>query len=456
MDARTTLTFCAGVGTTTGANFLLQDNKLQILIDCGFEQGSEFADERNREEFPYDPASIDILLITHAHIDHVGRIPKLIKDGFKGIIYSTAATRDLAEVMLADAGRILAENAKKKGILPLYEPKDIQKTFTLWKTAEYHSHIELGNDLQAYLKDAGHILGSAMYQISRKGSTKNIVFTGDLGNSPSLFLNDTESIAGATYLVMESVYGDRNHESKEDRKGTLTEVIKDTIARNRTLIIPAFSLERTQDILFEINDLVEGNVIKPIPVFLDSPLGSEVTAIYKKYTNYFNDAAKKLVHTDDVFDFPKLKFTIQRSESEVIHRTGNPKIIIAGSGMSSGGRVLSHEAFYLGRKDATLLFVGYQSVGTFGRRILDGAKEVTLQGQPIRVHAEIKSIMGYSSHKDSDHLIDFVAEAGSSLKKVYVAMGEPKSSLFLVQRLGDYLNVDAVYPKRGETVQLDL
>jgi metallo-beta-lactamase family protein len=456
MAGTLSLTFCSGAGTTTGAHFLLKLEGKSILIDCGLEQGTEFASERNRDEFPYDPKTIDALLVTHAHADHIGRIPKLIKDGFRGTIYSTPATRDLAEVMLHDALKILQDEAKRKGVLALYDQKDVQGTFIHWKTAEYHTTIDLGNGVKAYLKDSGHILGSTMYEISRGGSDKKIIFTGDLGNSPSLFLRDTESIKGATYLVMESVYGDRNHESKAERKYALTEAIKDTITRNRTLLIPAFSLERTQDILFEINDLVERDIIKPIPVFLDSPLGSAITAIYKKYTRDFNDSARQLIERgDDLFDFPKLRFTLERSESEGIYQAPNPKIILAGSGMSAGGRVLGHESYYLPHKDATLLFVGYQSVGTLGRRILDGAKHVTIQGQKVNVQAEIRSIMGYSSHKDSDHLIEFVADAAESLKKVFVAMGEPKSSLFLVQRLRDYLNLNASFPKRGDTVELE-
>jgi metallo-beta-lactamase family protein len=462
------LTFCTGVNTVTGANFLFAFGNRKILIDCGLEQGSTIASERNREDFSFEPKDIDTLLITHAHIDHIGRIPKLVKEGFKGTIYSTPATRDLAEVMLEDAVSILEEEARAQGVLPLYEPKDVKASFNLWKTIPYHTDFYLGDNVNVYLKDSGHILGAAMIELSFVGSKnpsspqaskgqRKIVFTGDLGNSPSLFLRDTDPVTDATYLVMESVYGDRNHEPKEERTQRLAKIIKDCVARKRTLLIPAFSLERTQDILFEINGLVEREEIGPVNVFLDSPLGSKVTEIYKKYKSDFKDSAKELIGAgDDIFNFPKFKITVDRAQSENITRLPPPKIIIAGSGMSMGGRVARHERHYLPDPNTTILLVGYQAVGTRGRQIQEGSKYVTIDHEKIKVRAEVENIMGYSSHKDSDHLIEFVEQTAKNNKKVFVVMGEPKAELFLIQRLRDYLGVDAVNPKKGETVEIEL
>ncbi len=449
------LTFYGGVGTVTGANFLFEIASKRILIDCGLEQGSQFAEERNRDAFAYDPASIDILFITHAHADHIGRIPKLVRDGFKGIIYSTPATRDLTGVMLPDTLRIIEDEARRKGVLPMFEAKDVDEAFKLWKTIPYYETFDIGNGLSVFLKDSGHILGSTMYEFSF--SNKKIVFTGDLGNSPSLFLRDTDIITDADYLLMESVYGDRNHESKDERKERLTEIVKDTIKRNRTLVIPAFSLERTQDILFELNELVERGHIGEVKVFIDSPLATAITKIYKSYSNEFKDSARALIaQGDDLFDFPSLKFTVKREESQHIDNAANPKIIIAGSGMSNGGRIVHHEKHYLPDQNATILMIGYQATNTLGRRILEGAKEVTIDGDRIRVNAEIKNITGYSSHKDSEHLVGFVEATAETVKKVFVVMGEPKSAMFLVQRLRDYLGVDAVFPEQGSSVELDM
>ncbi len=449
------LTFCGGTGTVTGANFLLEiEGSKKILIDCGLEQGSEFADESNREDFPFNPADIDVLLITHAHTDHIGRIGKLVKDGFKGVIYSTPATRDLAGVMIPDALHLLEMDAKRKGVLALYEEKDVEQAFALWKTLDYYTSVDLGDNITVYAKDSGHILGSVMFEISI--NDKKIVFTGDLGNSPSLFLRDTDPITDATYMVMESVYGDRNHESKEDRKAKLVDVIRDTIARKRTLVIPAFSLERTQDIIFEINDLVERNVIGDVKVFIDSPLATHVTEIYKRYSKDFNESARDMIaQGDDLFDFPKLKYTLNRQESQHIDNTAGPKIIIAGSGMSNGGRIVKHEKHYLPDHNTTLLLVGYQSLGTLGRKIFDGEKHLHIDGENVHVRAEIKSILGYSSHKDSDHLVEFAAQTAETVKKIFVAMGEPKSAMFLVQRLRDYANINATYPEKGDSVELE-
>ncbi len=464
------VTFFSGIGSVTGANFLLEaggdtasTKPLRILVDCGLTQGEKTAEDVNREPFGYDVASIDYLFITHAHLDHVGRIPKLVKEGFKGIIYSTPETRDLAQLILEDAVGILDHEARRENLPPLYNLEDVGRVFPLWQTIPYHQSKELAPGLSVYLKDAGHILGSSMFEFSRTdakdgsgtGATKKIVFTGDLGNSPTPLLRDTEPVTGADYLVMESVYGDRNHEPKDLRRRKLQDIINDTIDRQGTVLIPAFSLERTQVILYELNRLVESGAIPSIPVFVDSPLAIKVTDIYERSTALFNDKTQAVIReSGDIFHFPKLEFTLTADASRDIDHTKAPKIILAGSGMSTGGRMLHHETVYLSDPKNTFILVGYQGLGTLGRTIADGAKHLTIAGQPVEVRARIEQIMGYSSHKDSDHLVEFVATAHDTLKKVFVVMGEPKASLFLAQRLRDELGVNAMYPERGKGYEL--
>jgi metallo-beta-lactamase family protein len=455
MNDSARVTFFGGASTVTGANFLFEADDTRILVDCGLEQGKGFSEDKNYEPFPYDPKSIDVLFATHAHADHIGRIPRLVREGFSGVIYSTPATRELSSVMFDDALGILAEEARKQAREPLYEKEDVAKALALWKTLPYHHLEKLSGAVSVVLKDAGHILGSAMVELTIQG--KKVIFTGDLGNSPSPLLRDTEVVSDADYLIIESVYGDRNHESREARRDIFTKAVKDTIARKGTLLIPSFSIDRTQVLLYELNNLVEDGVIEPLPVFLDSPLAIAVTKIYERYNGDFNDAIKKeIAGGDNIFDFPKFSFTPRVEDSKAIIEVPNPKIVIAGSGMSGGGRVLHHEKHYLSDTNNILLLVGYQVAGTFGRRLQDGAKKVRIFNEEIPVNAEVRVLEGYSAHKDSEHLVRFVEDSQKTLKKVFVAMGEPKSSLFLVQRLRDYLGVNAVAPSAGESYELSL
>lgn len=452
---KNSITFFGGAGTVTGANFLLTLGGVRIVVDCGLTQGEKYCDRCNYEPFPYDASQVDYLFATHAHADHIGLIPKLVREGFRGTIISTPATRDLSETMFSDAIRILAREAQHSGEEPLYEAEDVRKTLSLWKEVEYHTALELTPGISIHLKDAGHILGSAMIEFTYKG--KKIVFTGDLGNSPSPLLRDTEDITDAEYMVIESVYGNRNHEGREQRIEMLQRAIEDVSARKGTLMIPSFSIQRTQVLLYLINNFVEDGVLQKIPVFLDSPLAIKVTDIFKRYTHLLNkEVQDEIKGGDDIFNFPQFSNTKAVSESKAILKVPSPKIIIAGSGMSSGGRILHHEKQNLSDPKNMLLLVGYQAVGTLGRLIQDGAKEVTINGESVRVKAEIRTINGFSAHKDSDHLIEFVEKSHMSIKKVFVAMGEPKSSLFLVQRLRDYLGVNAVSPEKGEVIELDI
>ena len=446
------LTFCGGAGSVTGANFLLEIDNKKILVDCGLTQGGELAEDTNWVPFSYDPKEIDILFITHAHVDHIGRIPKLVNEGFHGKIYSTKPTQALAGPILMDTAGILSQN-KQFNLGKIYTEENINKAFQQWLSFDYHEKIKISDNLEASFKDAGHILGSAMVEFIYHG--KKILFTGDLGNSPSPLLPDTEKITDADYLIMESVYGDRNHESRNDRKKLLEEVIKDNYNRKGTLIIPTFSLERSQELLFELNDFVENNRIPIMPIFFDSPLAIRLTEIFKQYKNYFNETAQKVLSKDKyLFDFPGLHSTLRSEESKMINDAPNPKIIIAGSGMSSGGRILHHEKHYLPDPNNTILLTGYQSVGSLGRLIEEGVKRVHISGEDVNVKAHIAVILGYSGHKDGNGLFHFVEDTEGTLKKVFVVMGEPKSALFLVQRIRGNLGVDASAPREGDSVLL--
>lgn len=453
--------FFGGVGEVTGANYLLEGEKggkkTSLIIDCGFFQGQRMSEEKNKEPFPFDINSIDAVLITHAHIDHIGRIPKLVKDGYRGKIFSTIPTKEFSEIMLEDSLGILMKENKYNGKWKqelIYAEDDIRKAMSQWEAVDYHKEFSVG-DFKIIFKDAGHILGSAIIETEFNG--KKIAFSGDLGNPPNPLLKDMEKITDADYMVVESTYGDREHEYIEDANLKLERVIEDTIHRGGVLMIPVFSIERTQKILFEINELVEHGRIPRVPIFLDSPLAIKATNIYKKNQKYFNENAKNIIRSgDELFNFPGLKMTLATDESKAINEVPAPKIILAGSGMSNGGRIVHHEVRYLPDPNNTLLLIGYQSAGSLGRHLQDGAKTADILGETVAVKANIENISGYSSHPDTNELFDFVHSSEDTLKKVFVVQGEPKGSLFFVQRLRDNLGIDAVAPKYGESYEFNV
>ena len=450
-----TLTFCGGATSPTGSNFLFKTREKSILVDCGLFQGEKLNDEKNDASFLYEPKEISVLFITHAHLDHIGRIPKLIQEGFRGKIYSTPPTKEITELMLIDSIDVLTRQAQERGGEAPYDKEDIITIMSLWETKEYHDKIIVDDDTKAVFYDAGHILGSAMVEIAY--NNKKILFTGDLGNSPAPLLHNTEIPEDITYLVMESVYGDRNHEDKDVRRDLVKKAILQTVENNGTLMIPVFSIERTQDMLFEFNHLVKNSEIPLVPVFLDSPLAIKVTDIYKKYQHYFNDKTKDIIKGgDDIFRFPMLRFTKTRNESMAIADVSGPKVIMAGSGMSNGGRIIHHEKRYLGDPKNILLLVGYQAAGTLGRRLQEGQKKVVVNDKEVDVRAKVITIHGYSAHKQSDDLFNFVAalEEKHKLKQVFVVLGEPHSSMYLSQKIRNLIKVTTSVNKDEQKVSL--
>jgi metallo-beta-lactamase family protein len=451
-----TIGFYGGVGSVTGSNFMLDTGKVAMLVDCGLVQGDKNAQEINSAPFVYDPSKVDVLFVTHAHADHIGRIPKLVRDGFRGVIYSTEPTKDLATIMFDDALHIMEFEAERDNRKPIYNQTDIDLALSLWKTVTYHEKINPGDDVEVEFTDAGHILGSAMVQITRDG--KKVVFTGDIGNVPQPLLGQPEVPEDYDYMVMESVYGDRVHEEVEERTAILQHHIEETIRKQGTLIIPAFSLERTQGILFEINNMVESGKIPSIKTYLDSPLAIKVTDVYRNSTEYMKQEVQDQIRDgDDIFSFEGLSFTETVKESSQIAKFSGPKIIIAGSGMSHGGRVRSHEKRFLRDTDTTLLLVGYQTVGSVGRLLQDGAKQIWIDGVTVPVKAKVETIRGFSGHADRNQLIDLVYGGVQKQmpKQVFVTMGEERASLFLTQRLRDYIGVNAVAPEVNAEIEID-
>ena len=443
------VSFYGGAGKVTGSNFLVEDGETRILVDCGIEQGKDFCESCTYDAFPYDVSSVDALVVTHAHLDHVGRIPKLAKDGFRGKIYLTPPSRDLAELILRDSVGILKEEAARRNLPPPYEDADVSAAFSLVETLSYHEERAMGS-LSFILRNTGHILGSASVRI-RNMEGIAVAFTGDIGNIPSPFLPDWEAVPDADVLIMESVYGDRLHPARE-RRAELREVLKTAIAKGGAILIPAFSMERTQLMLYELSNFMAAKEIPDVKVFLDSPLAIAVTDVYRKYAgDYFKpDAQKELAREGALFGFPLLTKTRSREESEKKTDFQNPKIIIAGAGMSHGGRIGHHEARHLPDPRSTLLIVGYQAPGSPGRLLQDGARQIHIGGRDISVRATIETLSAWSAHADRDGLLAFAEACLPRPKVIFAALGEPSASRFLAQRIHDFLGARAVVPQMGE------
>ena len=449
------ISFFGGARSVTGANYLLEHDGLIMLVDCGLFQGSPEAEHLNYENFPYTASEIDFVFVTHSHADHTGRLPKLYKEGFRGKLLSTEPTLDLIRKALPDNLSLLKDEAKYHGHAALFDSSDITNILNLSQGLKYGNAFNCGRGITVTFHDAGHVLGSAIVEIRWDG--KRIYFSGDLGNPPTPLLPEPFFPDDADYIVIESAYGSRIHENKSERSQLLIQTIINTINRGGTLMIPAFALERTQELLYELNNLINEKKIPPVPIYMDSPLAISLTEVYHKYGGYFNKTAKYILKSDDdIFNFPGLRITKSSEESKEINEVIGPKVIIAGSGMSNGGRIQHHEKRYLPDPNSTILFIGYQSEGTPGRKILDGQRTVRILGEIIPVRCDVVAIGGYSAHADQELLLKWVAKCNEAvkLKTVFIVQGELESAEALAARIKNDLNIDSIIPSLGQEIEL--
>ena len=452
------ITFFGAAGEVTGSSALVETNDQKVLVDCGMFQGGEGSEEKNRAELPFSAASLTAVVVTHAHLDHVGRLPLLAKNGFKGFVYATPPTRDLARLIMEDAYGVMAYDHRKFGRPMLYEMKDIEKIMAQFKSVDYYEPLKISSrrsflgkvkkvvkgkkaaapdsDLTITFHDAGHVFGSSFILFEADG--KKLVFSGDVGNENVPILRDTDALPkDLDMLVCESTYGDRTHEPSNTREAMLQSAVKKIVAEDGVLMIPSFALERTQELLYLLNEMIEREgTLKQIPIFLDSPLAIDALKVFEKYPQYYDEEADKYFRSgDDIFNFPGLVKTYTRDESMKINHTPNPKIIIAGAGMMNGGRILHHAIRYLSDHRNMLMVIGYQSPGTLGWRIISGHNHVQVLGESIPVSCEVKMLNAFSAHGDRDKLIKWIGNNGHQPKKVLLNHGDVDSS----KALRDYL-----------------
>jgi metallo-beta-lactamase family protein len=444
------ITFHGAAREVTGSCSLIETPTTRVLVDCGLIQGSGNSFDRNRAPFPFDPSSIDAVILTHAHIDHTGRIPKLVKDGFKGRIFATHPTRLLSRLMWQDASRVMKDEARRYKRPPLYLPKDVNPAYDLVHGVPYDTTIRVSNDFSFCFREAGHIFGSGFIEADVYGT--RLVMSGDLGNDFVPILRPTASIVEGDVVVMESTYGDRVHEDPQHRAERLKAAVIENFNKKGTLLIPAFSLERAQEILYELNNLVESKQVPATKTFLDSPLAIKALPIYHQFSElYDKEAAELKASGDDFFKFPGLTITKKPDESRAILDVPRPKIIIAGSGMMHGGRIMHHLVDYLNDPKTTLLVVGYQSAGTVGRQISEGAKTVQIDHEEVQVQAKVEIIGSYSAHADQNKLIKWCTSGRKLPKKIYLNHGEPHASEELAQKIRDQFSLDVAVPANADT-----
>lgn len=454
--------FCGAATGVTGSCHLITTEKHKILLDCGQFQGGKTREAMNYEPFPFDPAEIDYMILSHAHIDHCGRIPLLVKRGFKGDIYCTDATADLVDVMLKDSGYIHEKEAEWKNrkneragrpaVEPLYTFNDAVDSLKFIKPVLYDQLIELNDEMKFVFNDAGHILGSAITElwITEEGQTSKIVFSGDLGVMDRPILRDPTIIKKADYVIMETTYGNRVHPSNSLDVTKLMDIIRETAKRGGTTVIPSFAVGRTQELIYELNRVYDSDSeyrkdFENLMVYVDSPMATTATEVFKRNAQVFDDETKAYITKgDNPLDFKNLKFTRTSQESMWLNTDPTPKVIISASGMCDAGRIRHHLKHNLWNRKSSIIFVGYQAEGTLGRMLLDGTKEVTLFGENIRVNAQIHNLEGFSGHADKDGLLAWLSGFQKVPKHVFLVHGEEESKKAFAYTVKEKLGYDPI------------
>ncbi len=464
------LTFLGAAENVTGSCYLLETNGHRILVDCGLYQEREFR-SRNFEPLPVPPKSIDAVVLTHAHVDHCGLLPKLVRDGFEGRIYCTPATAEIAKIVLLDAGHLQEEDAKYKRKrhkregrtgrypeVPLYTVEDAQAAVPLFSPVKYNKPTVVGDRIEATFYDAGHILGSSMIKlkIHQDRQERTVVFSGDLGRWDKPILRDPTVLRQADYVLVESTYGDRLHEDVEDIDDLLCDVINHTRQAGGNILIPSFALERTQEVLYHLNKLLLEDRIAHLLVFLDSPMAASVTNVFEQHPELFDREMTNLVNNkQSPFEFPGLTISRSVDQSKAINNIRGTVAVIAGSGMCTGGRIKHHLVNNISRPESTILFVGYQAAGTLGRQIADGNSKVRILGKTYPVKARVAGIYGFSGHADRDELLKWLSGLTKAPRQVFVTHGESDSAENFAKFIHSKTGWNASVPAYQQQVILD-
>ncbi len=472
------VTFLGATKTVTGSNFLVEGAGKKFLIDCGMYQGQAADEVQNESPFLFDVNEIDFMLLTHAHIDHSGRIPKLYNEGYRNPIFATKATCDLCSIMLPDSGHIQEMEAewknkkrKRKGekeLPPMYTAEDAARCLEVFVPIKYDELIEIDPMIHVRFNDAGHMLGSSIIEIWVREDDKEtkIVFTGDIGNNDIPLLSEPTMIESADFLVMESTYGNRLHIRNDEKAEEFLKIVSETLDKGGTVVIPSFAVGRTQEILYELNNLKdtmhdeefyrEYETIMKAPVYVDSPLAISATEVFEDNMDLFDEDTKKIMQSgDNPLEFPGLKFTKTADESKELNERNESAIIISASGMCEVGRIKHHLKHNLWNPNSTILFVGYQAQGTLGRKIVDGAKTVKIFGEEIAVNARIEYIEGYSGHADQEWLLNFIYSFFTKPKHIFLVHGEPEGQKVLRDKIIENTEIPVTIPEFGECYELD-